>query len=116
MTKYTFTIEVSEEADNIQKAWRQVEKRIEEYGFGYTTFFKGATEGVNKHRFKDNPMEKAFLDTWRKYNMTRSLEHLLSNDNKSVIVCDRDIMVAETLIQWLGSPVGLSFLKEVIEN
>ena len=28
-------------------------------------------------------------------------------------VSDRDELVAATLIQWLGSPVGQTFLKEV---
>lgn len=74
--------------------------------------------GLNTHRLNSNPEEKAFADAWAKRNTGRNnLPYLL--DNRKVHtgyppdVSDRDHVVAATLIQWLGSPVGQAFLEEL---
>jgi hypothetical protein len=70
------------------------------------------------HRFAGNPKEKVFADYWRKINDTNgkgTLEYLLAEDNNCPWgeMTDRDAEVAATVIQWLGSPVGQHFLRDV---
>lgn len=70
---------------------------------------------INRHRLKDNPLEKRFVDRWEEDNrMGRTLEYILSNDNTPVVPSDRDVIVAKTVIQWLGSPVGQGFLSQAL--
>ncbi len=75
-------------------------------------------KGLNEHRFKENPDEKKFAETWRRHQeQGRVLAHLL--DSREVhsgsppMPSDRDFAVAATVVQWLGSPVGKLFLEEV---
>lgn len=59
---------------------------------------------------QDNPREAAFAAQWAKEQRDgRILDHLIGND-----CSPRDAMVAATVIQWLGSNVGMSFLELVI--
>ena len=74
-------------------------------------------KGLNTHRFKDHPDEKAFAEKWQKLQVDgKYLAHLL--DNRPVQTghpptpTDRDFVVAATVIQWLGSPVGQLFLND----
>lgn len=82
--------------------------------------------GKSIHRLRDNPREKIFSDAWveenkpanyplKKYSL---LEQLLSDDGGKTKagVSDRDEMIAATVIQWLGSPVGFSWLRGVMRN
>lgn len=78
-------------------------------------------EGMSTHRLSQNPLEAKFAEAWaklhdghRKDNGT--LEYLLSPTNRSMdtTMTDRDAVVAATVIQWLGSPVGQGFLAEVL--
>ena len=92
-------------------------------------------KGLNQYRFKENPLEKAFAKQWEKENVEgRILDYLLAKDlnypkGKGRIldyllakdlnypkgkVTDRDREVAATVIQWLGSPCGQSFVEDVI--
>ena len=75
---------------------------------------------LNSHRFKDNPLEKKFVDAWRKINTNpawqdkpdyKLLGMLILNSNPS----NEECQTAETIIQWLGLPVGQNFLKSVME-
>ena len=72
--------------------------------------------GLHTYRFEANPKEKVFAKVWNeKQTESHTLEYLLSEDNRRVDISKRDMTVAATVIQWLGSPVGQSFLDEVQE-
>lgn len=73
-------------------------------------------KGFSPYRFKDNPLEKEFADGWIKTNKEgHILEYLLSPDNKRhhSTITEKDEETANAVIQWLGSPVGRSFLARV---
>lgn len=78
--------------------------------------------GRNQHRFKDNPLELKFAEAWEKQNTGKSpnyngwLDYMLAEDNNRPCgeVTDRDREVAATIIQWLGSPVGESWVRETL--
>lgn len=75
-------------------------------------------KGLHQYRFKENPLEKAFAKQWEKENVEgRILDYLLAKDLNypKGEVTDRDREVAATVIQWLGSPCGQSFVEEVID-
>tara|TARA_R100000656_G_scaffold104176_3_gene76344 strand:+ start:12994 stop:13572 length:579 start_codon:yes stop_codon:yes gene_type:complete len=76
--------------------------------------------GRSRHRIKDNPLEKRFADMWEKLNGFDPgrgiLSYLLANDNnRPDDVNERDAEVAATVIQWLGSPVGMGFVRDVLQ-
>lgn len=75
-------------------------------------------EGKSTHRLSSNPMEKAFHDAWLEENTNLHcgilLGQLLGEENRPAEVSDRDALVAATVIQWLGSPVGSGFLQQVL--
>lgn len=76
---------------------------------------------VNSARTIREPLEADFIEVWRDLNCVhikgskfRQLTYMLSPDhNNLVTLSDRDIQVAETVIQWLGSSVGQGFLESV---
>lgn len=74
--------------------------------------------GAHVYRLKSNPKEQAFADAWQEQNKWKHsmLEQLLSADGGKTPadVSDRDEMIAATVIQWLGSPVGSCFLQDVL--
>lgn len=62
----------------------------------------------------ENPREVAFHDQWVEENDTSQRRCLLYN---LVPDCaDRDAQVAATIIQWLGSNVGFSFLHDALSR
>lgn len=69
--------------------------------------------GMHAYRLKvnaGNPMEVAFSKQWsQEQEQGHVLAHLIGKD-----FSDRDAEVAATVIQWLGSNVGMSFLEEAI--
>lgn len=77
----------------------------------------------NQHRFKQNPSEKKIANAWEEINTDvygkldgkGILDYLLAEkiNKPNGEVTDRDRMVAATVIQWLGSPVGRNFLTQV---
>jgi len=74
--------------------------------------------GFNVARLRREPEEKKISDAWKKQNeVSHLLDYLLQpNPEKQghpVECSDRDTKVAATVIQWLGSPVGQSFLEEL---
>lgn len=74
--------------------------------------------GLYAHRLRENPEERRFAEEWEKANERGNiLAYLLDLKNGSggrpVEVASRDIVVAATVIQWLGSPVGGGFLRDV---
>ncbi len=74
-------------------------------------------KGLQKHRFKDHPEERRFAAAWAdQQEHHRNLDHLLEPADGSghqPKAADRDYVVAATVIQWLGSPVGQGFLSEL---
>ena len=77
--------------------------------------------GLHQYRFKDNPREKAYAIAWDKQNALNekgTLDYLLAKDcnRPAGEVTDRDREVAATVIQWLGSPVGQSFVRDVLDT
>lgn len=75
--------------------------------------------GLWTHRFKDNPEELRFAEAWDEINETgRILAWLLDTRDDGAVgkpadPSTNDRMVAATVIQWLGSPVGHGFLSEL---
>ena len=74
-------------------------------------------KGLHQYRFKDNPLEKHFAEAWNTENNRSEgrgvLDYLLAKNCNYPAgeASDRDREVAATVIQWLGSPVGQSFLE-----
>jgi hypothetical protein len=72
--------------------------------------------GLHTHRFKENPEEKRFADAWAKQNdgSRGTLAYLLTppdQDQRHPLTPQPEHqIVAATVVQWLGSPVGQSFL------
>lgn len=62
----------------------------------------------------ENLIEMVLVDTWRnqQFNTDKFLESILKVEN----VTDRDKMIAETIIQWIGSNVGRAFIKSVFNE
>lgn len=72
--------------------------------------------GLHVHRFKENPEEKKFAEAWEDQNKHgKNLAYLLdqSGSNMPSSPSVRDEVVAATVIQWLGSPVGQAFLRDL---
>ena len=72
--------------------------------------------GISRHRLKDNQLEAIYAHAWEK-QAPHTLGYLLcGNDRQRHDYSPRDATVAATIIQWLGSPVGQSFVNEVLEE
>ena len=66
--------------------------------------------GLHPYRFKDNPEERRFAEAWAKHcGDGKTLAYLLF----PVAPTEREEQVAATVIQWLGSPVGQGFLRDM---
>jgi len=68
-------------------------------------------KGLHAHRYEnenENFLEAYYAQRWEEQNM---LEILLSGE-----VTHRDQVVAATVIQWLGSPVGQSFVETTLNT
>ena len=60
----------------------------------------------------NNPREVTFALLWAKeQELGNVLRHLIGPDYS-----DRDAMVAATVIQWLGSDVGMCFLQDATKE
>lgn len=71
--------------------------------------------GLHEYRFKDNPHEQIAAELWRRDR--HILADLLGDGTFGGRhhVEDREHQIAATLMQWLGSPVGRSWLRELNE-
>lgn len=71
-------------------------------------------QSPNEHRFKDNPREKEFHDAWLKTGRdNKTLAYLLGNGVNKVEPSQKEISTSVRVMQWLGSPVGQAFLKDL---
>jgi len=77
------------------------------------------TTGLHANRLKETELsqrEIAFAKQWTDENERQSgysaqlLEYLINNPS------ERDQIVAATIIQWLGTNVGMNFIGQVIES
>lgn len=83
---------------------------------------KTSFQGANSHRYKQNPLEKAFAVKWEEENCGLGkprtiLDYLMDESNRGEpdpAISKRDWRVANTLMQWIGSPVGEGFLIDVL--
>ena len=77
--------------------------------------------GMSPYRYEQNPLELRFAQHWQDHNTRPStcmLDYLMDPENRGTPVpalTDREWRVANTIIQWLGSPVGFGFLRDVLE-
>ena len=74
-------------------------------------------QGRNRHRLDQNPQERKFARLWEHENRhPRSIVDYLMNGDGGLApksATDEQCEVAATVIQWLGSPVGEGFLRDV---
>jgi len=71
-------------------------------------------KGISAHRLKDNPEERRFAEAWEKHNpLAWLLDERHEQTGRPADPSDRDQVVAATVIQWLGSPVGRAFLSDL---
>lgn len=74
-------------------------------------------KGLHTYRFKENPEEERFAKAWEQQNEYGSnlayLLHVGEQRGRPPEPDDRDHTVAATVIQWLGSPVGQWFLRDL---
>ena len=68
--------------------------------------------GYDDHRLdQHNPRELVFAHEWQKENSMWAIVNELIPD-----ATRRDHKVAATIIQWLGTNVGMGFLQKVVDN
>lgn len=60
--------------------------------------------------------EAAFADLWEQMQESHTLEYLLGQNNARHSISHRDALVAATVVQWLGTPVGNDFMKKALAN
>jgi hypothetical protein len=79
-------------------------------------------QGIHSQRLHPsagNPQEVIFAEHWERRNTgyEATLKWLLGENNRQAeAVTDRERAVAATVIQWLGSPVGFSFLEAAMKD
>ena len=80
-------------------------------------------QGANAHRYAREPLELAFAEEWQHRNtgpmgrVRTNLDYLMDPDNRgepNPPLSERDWLVANTVIQWLGSHVGQGFIRDVL--
>lgn len=73
----------------------------------------------NSHRFKQNPLEEQlYVSFIAEMDERASLDRIIFGCRDEAqsfpkdTLTDRELDICATLIQWLGSPVGQSFLRD----
>lgn len=92
-------------------------------------YIKKEYRGVHFNRAQREPMEKQFAEAWQRHcevsrdpatasgDMLRQLLNPSDGDlHHPLPISDRDRVVAATVVQWLGSPVGQGFLKDALDG
>lgn len=72
-------------------------------------------KSLNEHRLSQNPLEQIYLEEWKKIR-SRNLPYILEGNRPTYEFTERDEVVAATVIQWLGSPVGQGFVRTVLDR
>lgn len=111
-----------------QKYANKINKKLLERNRGF---------GYNRTTYVHGIREKLFYEMWHKINVEKrgfnggqtALQLLISNTlqnsimsglqkriPKDEIATERDYKIAATVVQWLGSSVGYSYLKEVVQK
>lgn len=74
-------------------------------------------QGLQPHRLRQNPEEERFARAWAQENRDgRTLTYILCDgheQHRPPTPSARDFDVAATVVQWLGSPVGQTFLRDL---
>jgi hypothetical protein len=74
-------------------------------------------KGLGVHRLKDNPLERVFAEKWQEQCEKATLEYIISGFANRRDPVSKEVQVtSNTVIQWLGSPVGQGFLVEVLRT
>lgn len=79
-------------------------------------------QGLAAYRYKQNPLEEEFAKQWETQNngSRPTLAYILSDppytQDPLNYPSERDWDVANSVIQWLGSPVGQAFLQDVFSS
>jgi len=74
--------------------------------------------GKKRYRLASNPMEQMFADLWEEKNTPipgrphGMLSYAVADGVLPTEVSNRDAELVATVIQWLGSPVGMAFLRD----
>lgn len=100
-------------------------KELERYNQDAIDYLASTNSGLYHHRIEENLVmkefdwnnrEKTFAFMWK--GQSKMLESFFINKNKKIkIDVDNKIKVAvATVIQWLGSNVGWSFLENVLDK
>jgi hypothetical protein len=77
-------------------------------------------KGMSARRYERDPEfrsdELAAAKVWDRH--AHQMEYVLSSvpNERSIGITDRDRLIAATVIQWLGSPVGVCCLDELYEE
>ena len=83
---------------------------------------KKGPKGLHTYRLdpkQDNPEEVRFAKAWdaevnRELGPPHgTLAYLLGDGKDPVVVTDREEVVAATVVQWFGSPVGQAWLRDL---
>lgn len=71
-------------------------------------------KGLHQHRLSDNPEEARFAQAWEEHANQNLKYHLApAGQEYPGEPSKRDRQVAATVIQWLGSPVGQGWLRDL---
>jgi hypothetical protein len=76
------------------------------------TAIKAPHKGINFRRTEREPLELKFAEAWANF-APHNLAYLLNPDTPHPSFDPHDAEVAATIIQWLGSPVGQGFLRQI---
>jgi len=73
-------------------------------------------EGLWTNRLSREPLEQAFAEEWKRIG-PNTLPYLLYGQDKSRhALKPKDARIAATIIQWLGSPCGEEFIRDVLKS
>lgn len=70
-------------------------------------------QGLREYRFNQNLHEKAAAELWKSEDR---LPDLLGDGQHKAYPTEREYVVAATLMQWLGSPVGRQYVEKLAKE